>query len=194
MSDSADLSGWQYERGIMAKREIRAVTASEDISAIIDHGYDVDTKIKNLSNEDKGLKLQITNSAKDQLDGDELSVRLMGKTAAVVVSGVEKVDLDVSAEQFPQVCEAIDNGLLSGIVERTLTLTLPPADVERAAEALTKAGIRSVVTETLKVSSDVLRDQLTTGVTASLQYADALKALSKCLKRDVSFRVKYERL
>ena len=178
----------------MAKREIRAVTASEDVSAIIDHGYDVDTKIKNLSNEDKGLKLQITNSAKDQLDGDELSVRLMGKTAAVVVSGVEKVDLDVSAEQFSQVREAIDNGLLSGIVERTLTLTLPPADVERAAEALTKAGIRSVVTETLKVSSDVLRDQLTTGVTASLQYADALQALSKCLKRDVSFRVKYERL
>jgi hypothetical protein len=178
----------------MAKREIRAVTASEDISAIIDHGYDVDNKIKNLSYEDKGLKLQITNSAKDQLDGDELSVRLLGKTAAVVVSAVEKVDLDVSAEQFPQVREAIDNGILSGIVERTMTLTLPPADVERAAEALTKAGIRSVVTETLKVSSDVLRDQLKTGVTTSLQYADALKALSKCLKRDVSFRVKYERL
>ena len=37
----------------MAKKEIRLIVASESQAAIIDHGADVDTQIKNLSYEDK---------------------------------------------------------------------------------------------------------------------------------------------
>jgi hypothetical protein len=177
----------------MAKREIKAVTASADVAAIIDRGADVDTQIKNLTFEDKGLKGKISEAAQAQLNEDELSVRLLGKTAAVVVSGVEKIDLNTGAEQFPQVREAIKNGLLTGIVERSLSLTLPPDDVVRAAEALEKAGIRATVTESLKVSAEALRG-MSTGKTLSVQHADALANLSKCLTKDVSYRVKYEKL
>lgn len=178
----------------MAKRDIKAVTASADVAAIIDRGADVDAQLKNLGFEDKGLKTKITDSARNQLDEGELSVRLLGKTSAAVVSGVEKVELDVGAEQFPQVRAAIDGGLLAGVVERSVSLVIPPGDVERAAVELRKAGIRATVTETLKVSADVLRDQMAPGMTGSVQEVAALHALAKCVKKDVSFRVKYERI
>lgn len=177
----------------MAKREIKAVAASADVAAIIDRGADVDAQIKNLGFEDKGLKTKITEAAQNQLDEGELSVRLLGKTAAAVVSGVEKVELDVGSEQFSQVREAIDKGLLTDVIERTVSLVVPPGDVERAADELRKAGIRATVTESLKVvDSSVL-----TGANkfvGSVQAGEAVAALSKCVKRDVSFRVKYERI
>ncbi len=177
----------------MAKREIKAVTASADVAAIIDRGADVDAQIKNLGFEDKGLKGKITEAARNQLDEGELSVRLLGKFASATVSGVEKIDLDMSSEQFPKVREAINNGLLNGIVDRTQTLTLPPADVERAAEVLSKAGIKAVVTESLKVSAESLRS-MASGKTMLVQQADAFVALTKCLIKDVSFRVKFDKL
>lgn len=174
-------------------RNIRAVVVSADVAAVIDRGADVDTVIKNLSNEDKGLKTKITEAAQNQLDEFELSVRLLGKTAAAVVSGVEKLDLDVGSEQFPQVREAIDKGLLSGVVERTVSLVVPPGDVERAAGELRKAGIRATVTESLKiVDASVLSGA--GSFVGSVQAGEAIIALAKCVKRDVSFRVKYERI
>lgn len=178
----------------MAKREIKAVEASSDVAAIIDRGADIDTQIKNLGAEDKGLKKKIEDAAKGQLDGDELSVRLIGKTSAAVVSGVEKVDLDLNAEQFSVVREAISNGLLVGLVERNLSLVVPPSDIERAAVELAKLGIRATVLESLKVSGDKLRAEMDHGVTSSVTYSKAVQALARCVKRDVSFRIKYERV
>jgi len=177
----------------MAKREIRAVTADSDVAAIIDRGADVDTQIKTLSSEDKGLKSKITEAAQNQLDDHELSVRLVGKKSAAVVSGVEKIELDMGAEQFPQVRAAIDVGLLANVVERSVSLMVPPGDVERAATALRLSGIQAVVSETLKiVDASVLTDPNKTFV-GSVQAGEAIAALAKCVKRDVSFRVKYER-
>jgi hypothetical protein len=178
----------------MAKREIRAVTAGDDIAGLIDRGSDIDTQVKNLTFEDKGIKTKITQSAQDQLDSGELSVRLVGKTAAAVVSGVEKVDLDVGSEQFLQVREATVNGILKGIVSRKLDLAVPEGDIERAAEELRKLVIQAVVTETFKVedASDITDPQK--AFVGSVQKTEAIVALSKCIKRDVSFRVKYEKI
>jgi len=176
----------------MAKREIKAVEASADVAAIIDRGSDVDIQIKNLSSEDKGLKTKITEAAQNQLNPGELSVRLLGKTAAAVVSGVEKIDLDVNAEQFPVVREAILNGLMGGIVERNVCLVVPPGDIEKAAGILTAAGIRATVTESIKVvDAAVLTGNA--GYAVTVQAGQAIEALKKCVKKDVSFRVKYEK-
>ena len=177
----------------MAKREIKAVQASSDVAAIVDRGADVDVQIKNLGFEDKGLKTKITEAAQNQLNPGELSVRLIGKTAAAVVSGVEKIELDVSAESFSIVREAILNGLMTGIVERNVSLIVPPGDVEKAAEVLKTAGIRATVTESIKiVDSDILNNS-NYAVLTQAHLAQAVEALRKCVKKDVSFRVKYEK-
>jgi hypothetical protein len=173
----------------MAKREIKAVQAEGDVAAIIDRGADIDAQIKNLGFEDKGIKTQITNKAMDQLDEGELSVRLLGKTSAAVVSGVEKIELNPASEQYPQVLAAVRAGLLNGIVSRTLGITIAAEDVERAAAELAKVGIAATVTETIKLVGNP-----DFSMVGSVQAGEAVVALSKCVKNDLSFRVKYERV
>lgn len=173
----------------MAKREVRSITASSDIAAIIDHGADVDTQIKKLGIEDKGLKAKIVETAEGSLGEEELSVRMVGSKASAIVSGVEKLELDVSSEVFPLVREAIGNGFLSGVVNRNLALVVPPEDIERSAAALKQAGIRASVSETLSVSAEALREDKT----ISVEEGQARGLLRKCLKRDLSFRVKYDK-
>lgn len=177
----------------MAKREIKAVEASADVAAIIDRGADVDSQIKNLGFEDKGLKTKITEAAQNQLNPGELSVRLVGKTSAAVVSGVEKIELDYNSEHWKTAREALDKGLLQGVIEITRTLVMPPDSVLKAAEILQKAGMGVGVEEFIKiVDSSVLTDEGKSFV-GSVQAGEAIVALSKCVKKDVTFRVKYDK-
>ena len=177
----------------MAKREIKVFTASSDVAAIIDRGAEVDAQIKTLGTEDKGLKTKITDSAKIQLSDEELSVRMVGAKSAAVVSSVEKVEINASAEKFPLVRAAIDKGLLQDIVDRVVYLVVPPFEVERAAEILRKAGIQANVTENLSVSAEHLRGIRETR-SVSTEVATAELALLECVKKDVTYRVKYEKL
>ena len=177
----------------MAKRDIRSFTASGDVAAIIDRGADVDTQIKNLGFEDKGLKTKITDIAQAQLSGDELSIRMSGVKSVAVVSGVERVDLNAGSDQFPVVRAGIDKGLLSKYVERSASLTVPPGDVERAALALRSIGIQANVEESLKITIESMRT-LKEVRSTNAEVAAAEVALLSCLKKDVSFRVKYERV
>jgi len=174
----------------MAKKEIRMVMASGDAAGIVDHGFEVDTQLKNLTFEDKGIKSKISEFAATEIQSGETSVRFRGTQAAAVVSAVEKVELDAEAESFPVVRSAIDSGLLEGFVERKLSLVVPPAEVERAAEALKAAGIKVSVAESLSVTADALKNK----EVASVEQGAAVKALKACSKSDVSYRVKYEKV
>ena len=178
----------------MAKREIRAVQADSDVAGLIDRGADVDTQLKNLGYEDKGIKAKLTEIVGEQLGQGELSIRMIGKNSAAIISGVEKVELDTSSESFVKVREAAVNGVLLGIVSRSLTLTLPEGEIERAAEELRKIGIPAVVTETFKVEDASVLSDPNHAVVGSVQAGEAVVALSKCAKKEVTFRVKYERV
>lgn len=178
----------------MAKREIRAVQADSDVSGIIDRGADIDNQLKNLGFEDKGIKTKLTTVAKDQLGQDELSIRMMGKNSAAVISSVEKIDLDTSTESFVKVREATVNGVLSGIVSRGLELTVPESDIERAAEELRKIGIPAVVSETFKVEDATVLTDPNKSFVGSVQKGEAIAELAKCVNKDISYRVKYERI
>jgi len=173
----------------MAKKEIRVIVATGDVAGLIDHGSDVDSQIKNLTYEDKGIKTKISESVTDQIQKGETSVRLKGNLAAAVVSAVEKVEIDASKESFPVVRKAIDAGVLEGVVERRLSLVVPPADVEKASQALKKAGILASVTESLSVTPEAMKQEAT-----SVEQSTAMKALEGCVNRDVSYRVKYEKV
>jgi hypothetical protein len=173
----------------MAKKEIRMIVAAEDVAGLVDHGSEVDTQLKNLGFEDKGVKAKLTECVAGEFLVGETSIRLSGNTAAAVVTASEKTEIDVSADGFDAVRKAIDAGVLDGVVERKLSLVVPPADVQRAALALTKAGIMATVTESLSVAAEVLRTQEAT----SVEQSKAMNALKGCVKTDVSYRVKYEK-
>jgi len=171
---------------------VRVITASEDMAAIVDRGADVDESLKNLTYEDKGLKTKISEAGSEAMEGDETSVKLEGANARALVSSAEKLEIDASAERYSEMKDAVDKGLLEGIVDRKLVLTVPQGDVDRAAEALQTAGIDATVSESLSVKkSDVKKAE--ESEVASTDHATAQGALKDCLVSKVSYRVKYEK-
>lgn len=174
----------------MAKKEIRSIVASEDIAAIVDKGGDVDVKLKNLSFEDKGIKTKLADVVKDEFSENETSVRLRGTTSTALISSSEKIEINTGAENFSVLKSIIDGGLLEGIVEKKLSLVVPSDQIEKAAEALRLAGINASVTETLLVSAESLRNN----DNPSVERDNAVKILKECVNRDVTFKVKYDRI
>lgn len=176
----------------MAKKEIRAITASGDMVGIIDHGFDVDTSLKNLTFEDKGIKSKITGDIGSQMDG-ESSVRIVGSKAAAVVTAVEKVSLDMKSEKIGEVKDLARKGLFGGAVEVKPELAIPPMEIRRAAEILSAAGISASIIERVELNSERLKE-MNESASASVEEEAARKILKDCLVQDTTFRVKYERL
>lgn len=173
----------------MAKvaKVIRKIVASVDIAPLIDRGASVDTELKNLTYEDKGIKARLTEVAGSELQTGETGIRLAGNESAAVISTVEKYELDASNEKFAEVQKAVEEGKLSGIMEKTQQLAVPPADIDKAADILKKAGINAMIAQAFTVSGDGFRnrdDSLEQGLE---------KALTACVSKSVSFRVKYEK-
>jgi len=175
----------------MAK-DIRIVTASADVSAVVDRGAEVDENIKNLTYEDKGLKAKLSEVAQSQFAEDESSIKLEGSKARAAVSSVEKTEVDPAAEKFTEVQKAVRAGLLEGIVTRKMSLVVPPGDVEKAAEALKTAGIQATVTESLSVKPDDLRNALKSE-SLSVEHTQAKTALKESVVTSVTYRIKYEK-
>jgi hypothetical protein len=172
---------------------VRVITASADMAAIVDRGADVDENLKNLTYEDKGLKAKITEAGSEAMEGDETSVKLEGSHARALISTSERLDIDASAERYSEMKAAVDKGLLEGIVDRKLVLTVPMGDVDRAAEALQAAGIEATVSESLSVKKADVKKAAESEV-ASTDHATAQAALKDCLVSKVSYRVKYEKV
>lgn len=173
----------------MAKKEVRILTASESMAKVVDRGADIDTEKKNLDFEDKGIKAKLAAEFGGKLVKDETSIKIAGTHAAAMLTAVDSVKLNYDAEGFPVVRDAMDSGLLQGFVEKTLSLVVPPADVDKAAEILIAAGVKASVAETVKVEAESLRSKVPT----SKEQSDAVNALKGCVSVERSYRVKYEK-
>lgn len=176
----------------MAKKEMRMIVASEDLAAIVDRGYDLDTEIKNKTFEDKGIKTKITESVSGQIQTGETSVRLEGNVGVAVVTAVESMELDLGAKRLPEVLAAVDSGVLGGWVDKRRSLVVDQADAEKARDILVKAGVNANVVISMKVSAETLRDQKA-GAFGPPEQKVALEALNESIKRETTYRVKYEK-
>ena len=177
----------------MAKKEIRVITASDDLAGLIDHGADLDTQIKNVTFEDKGVKAKIVEHVSGQIDSGEISVRVTGKTAAALVTAAESVELDTGAKRLPEVLKAVEKGLLSDFVEKKESLVVESGDVKNAKEILNKAGLRAMVNTSMKISAEALRNHKA-GLLEPQERVSALEALKESITTDVTYRVKYEKM
>ena len=168
---------------------MRMMTASKDVVALVDQGADVDVRLKNLTVEDKVIKAKLANEFEDEFEEGETSVKVMGEKSCAVLTACESASIDASAETFPAVRDAIDGGMLDGVVERKLSLVVPQGDVERAKEILNKSGLMATVTESLSVKAETLRSV----GNMSVEQAKAVEDLKRCVKTEVSYRVKYDK-
>lgn len=176
----------------MAK-EIRMVSASADIAPLIDRGADVDTQIKNLTYEDKGIKARLGETASNTIQEGETSIRFKGEKSAAVVSAVEKLELNADAEDFTKVKNAVESGLLAGLVEKEQQLVIPAAQIEDAVACLRHNGFKSaMIAETLTINAESFKKIDLNDV--SSEQGKARNALNKCVSKTVTYRVKYERV
>jgi len=175
----------------MSKKEIRMITASEDVARIIDQGSAIDTELKNLTYKDKGFKSKITEAAGDLLEEGELSVRLEGNTAAVIVTASEKYSFTLGIhERESEVIEAAEDGILGGVVKITKSLHIAPELLDQAVALLNKEGIKATLTKGYSIDTKSYREFDDEG---SPEVAAVKGILDECVTKGITYRVKYER-
>jgi len=170
---------------------MKRIMASEDMAKIIERGAEVDTEIKNLTFEDKGIKAKLVTMAGEVI-GEDTSVRFSATHSAAVISAIEKVEFDASAEKAGIVKDAVRCGLLGGVVEWKQSLIIPPGQVENARKILNAAGISSTIEEDWEVKPSGYRE-FTGSTHASIEADNLGKVLKGAVRKTVTYRVKYER-
>jgi len=133
----------------MAKKiTARTMTAGDDVAGIIDRGGDVDTQLKNLSTEDKGIKKRLSDEVAANLVPGELALRMEGKVSVAAVSVVEKYEVNASAETFDIADKAIRAGVFGDAVKIVKSLAVPGDKVEAAYAVLKQIGMSDVLLQT----------------------------------------------
>jgi len=173
----------------MAKKEIRVITASEDVASIIDQGAAVDVELKNLDFKDKGFKAQITKASESLFESGESSVRVLGVKSKAVVTAVDKYALDVDSESFQKVFDASKKGFLADVIKESRSLNIPNDKIDEALAALVAAGIGATITTTHSLDGKCY-SKFTVG--SSEEREKVKDALDECVSKSTSFRVKYE--
>lgn len=171
----------------MPKKTLRKITASEDVAAIIDEGKRVNTELTNLTYQDKGFKSKIADAA--EFEEGETSIKMEGNVAVATVTASEKMDIDVNAESFREIEEAVSDGFLDGIVSVKKTLVVPGQSLEAAIHALKEAGIKASFQTKYSLDTKAYREFRDDG---SPDKANAKKALDKCVEKKTTFRIKYD--
>lgn len=180
------------EEIVMAK-DIRVIVATGEVAELVDKGAQIDANIKKLTVEDKAIKEKITTATKDEIKDGEVSVKVSGNSAAVLVTASESVSVDTSAEGYQELWGLLENGFLSKVVEYKKQLAVPPEDIKRAAEMLQESGIRATVTSSVSVKAEDIR-KMRCASSVSKEETEAMKVLDKCLSKSITFRIKYEKV
>jgi outer membrane translocation and assembly module TamA len=177
-------------------KEVRMLTASKDVQALVDKGYEVNVKFENASFEDKAIKAKIKEFVENKIEKDESNVAVSGLKAQAVVTVVESYELAKSNGAFEIVKKnSVEGGFLANAVKRDVKLAVPPSDIEKAVKILGAAGIGALVSESYKIEPKEFRALKDASLTRmSDEEKEARNALVKCAKRDVTYRLKYEEL
>ncbi len=176
----------------MAKSKARLVTASEKVTGLVDRGYEIDVDLKNLTFEDKGIKTMLGEELGESF-GEDSSIRVEGKKGAATISQSEKYAVKGDAESIDKVRKAAEQGLLGDAVTVEQVVNIPLADRERAAQILQAAGISATTSVNVAIVPAEYR-ALRDSEVSSAEAAQAKEVLDKVAERQVSYRVKYEKI
>jgi len=172
--------------------DLRVITASDDLAAVVDRGAELDKQIKELSKEDSGVKSKIIEQMSGEIQDGEVSVKIQGNEAVAVLTASESMSVDSGAEQFPSLRESLDKGFLQTVVEEKISLIVPPEDVERAAQILKDAGIDATTSYSVSAKAVDVR-KMRESESASVEETEARNTLESCLSVKTTHRIKYEK-
>ena len=173
------------------EKQLRIITAKADIAKVVDEGAKVKSEIEALTEKDKKFKAKIASYVEDEMEDGEISVRLAGNKSTAVVSAVESYEIRASSPSYVGAQIAISAGLLADVVKCDRSLAVVPAEIDKAAEILRKAGVSALVQETYSVNPEAYREMSDVGISPNVLQARA--ALRECVSKNVTFRVKYEK-
>jgi hypothetical protein len=180
-----------------SKSKARKIVASEKLVGLIDRGFEVDTDLKNLGFEDKGIKKMLTEELEPEFkDGEKTRtepVRVEATKAAATVSIAEKYEVDAANPSFEGVRKAAQAGLYGKVVEMETLINIPSAERERAAMILKAAGIGVTTSTVVSVDPEGYREMLVSPA-VSAEAAEARRVLQESVTKTTGFRVKYEKL
>lgn len=173
------------------KPEIRQVSKPE-IAAYIDAGHKISLDVDAKQKEDKEYRKTITGHGLAELQSGETSVRLMGVESAALVTRVEDMAVNTTRKAYKETVEdAINRGLLEGVIEKKMTVKVAPTAIEKLRKLL-GADFDEIctVTTSLEVSEANLRDFYEQSKTDA-EKKELAKAVKECVEKSVSTRVKY---
>jgi hypothetical protein len=124
----------------MAKKEIRVITASAEVSTLVDRGAAVYDQLQGAQSEDKAIKASL--QAQVKFETDETSVRLAGNKAQALLSQKTSYGLEFASPEAKAEFEAdFAKGVFNGAVSRVVTVALPAGvTLEKLTKALEKLG------------------------------------------------------
>ncbi len=171
--------------------KIRVASAPKELVEILSRGMSVDVQIKNLSIEDKLIKEQIAEGVRNIRQGNEVSLRVVGDTESALVSFTRKASLDTTNPAFETVEDAVNRGLLDGVIKKTITATVNPSAIEKV-RALLGADFDTMVSVNTAYSADPETVSRFVSDKSSPEKATIGDALQKTISVDETVRVKYE--
>jgi hypothetical protein len=175
------------------KSTIRKVEASGDIVGLIDHGYDVDTQLKNLTFEDAGVKKILLDKVSKEMKEEEKSVNFIGKKASAMVTQTQKYNIDCSDESIEEIKKLANLGMFDEAVKTEVVLKIPESYRERVAKILGAVGIEVETVVNVSVDPEAYR-QFMKKENNSVEHAKAKKLLGDSVVQDVNYRIKYSKI
>ena len=170
----------------------RLITASEEVTGLVDRGYEVDVDIKNLGFEDKGIKKMLADKLEDEF-GDDASIVVEGNQGIATIGRSERFVLNGTADEIDGIRDSAESGFLGDAIKTEVVLNVPVADRKRAANILKAAGIDATTVVQLAVDPEEFRVLRDSPVTSS-EAADAKKALADIVESKVTYRVSYKKV
>ena len=172
------------------KSKFRVVKVPDEVRLMVDEAAQTDEELKNLTFRNKAYRTKLVGAVSGSIQPDEASIKVEGEKAAATVTRRTTTTLDMAAENFPEVKQAVEDGLLEGVVSKSLSLRVPGDAVERAVEILKEAGFDVGVDANYSLV-DVADINKPSVVGGDSERAAAHDLLSKSLKEKVVHQVKF---
>jgi len=175
-----------------SKSSAKLVEVDEHVSVLIDRGYEVDTELKNLTFEDKGIKKMLADNLEEKF-GEDTTIVARGQKGQATITVSEKYVVVGDAEAIESTILSAKEGLLGEAVKTSTSVNIPECDMGRAVEILLAAGIGVTVEVGISVDPGAYR-ALVEGEHTTARSARARDVLKSILEKKTGYRVSYKKV
>ena len=120
------------------------------MKAKIDHYAVLDYEVKDVKRQMDELRSDIIDYAEEAKNAEDKSILIEGDNKKLMVSFAESFSVDTKSKEFESIEQAFDDGDVSEIINKTITMNIPSSKVEAIMATLKEEGLDEFVTVTTK--------------------------------------------